>query len=327
MFTFHAFQQGGFMKPGNSKTITKPFDVAVVMPTIVRPSLLEALKSVYGQTFEGSVQILVGVDSLQGEKSILDRLEEGIPDRMTLTLFDPGYSTSSRHGGVHSARDGGALRTLLSFLAHSRYVAYLDDDNLWHPNHLSHTLNAIEGHDWAYSLRWLVDEDTNRKLTIDKWHSVGPGKGIMQGTSGGFVDPNTLIVDKLACADQLYLWSVEAKGREVFAGADRNFFDGLARHKSSNGSKRATVYYKMRRTNILWNMSMRNGSKKRPRNRPNALLRQQTIKIGDGLLQSFRQRNGWFPIQQIAGFRNIRAALQRIILRQGVKGQFRCRAC
>ncbi len=240
------------MKPGNSKAITKLFDVAVVMPTIVRPSLLEALTSVYDQTFEGTVQILVGVDSLQGEKSILDRLEDGIPDRMTLTLFDPGYSTSSRHGGIHSARDGGALRTLLSFLAHSRYVTYLDDDNLWHPNHLSHSLKAVEGYDWAYSLRWLVDEDTNRKLTIDKWHSVGPGKGIMRGTSGGFADPNTLIIDKLACADQLYLWSVEAEGREIFAGADRNFFDGLARHKSSNGSRRATVYYKMRRTNILW---------------------------------------------------------------------------
>jgi len=240
------------MKAGNSKAVSELFDVAVVIPTVVRPSLLQTLRSVYQQKYEGTVQILVGVDKLLGDPEILDQLEEGIPENMTLTLFNPEYSTSSRHGGVHSARDGGSLRTMLSFLAHSRYVAYLDDDNLWHKNHLHYLMEAIEGKEWAFSLRWLVDEDTNRKITIDKWHSVGPDKGIMKGTAGGFADPNTLLVDKMACLELLYLWSVEIEGKKQFAGADRRFFNALSQQKSYGGSNRATVYYKIRRSNMLW---------------------------------------------------------------------------
>lgn len=240
------------MKTGNSKTISALFDVAVVIPTIVRPSLLEALRSIYSQSYSGTVQILVGIDKLLGDEKILDQLEEGLPENMTLTLFDPEYSTSSRHGGVHTARDGGSLRTMLSFLAHSQYVAYLDDDNLWHKNHLHYLMKAIEGKEWAFSLRWLVDEDTNRKITIDKWHSVGPDKGIMKGTAGGFADPNTLLIDKIACLDLLYLWSVEIEGKKQLAGADRRFFNALSKFKSFASSNRATVYYKMRKTNVLW---------------------------------------------------------------------------
>ncbi|MCG8493356.1 MAG: glycosyltransferase family 2 protein [Sneathiellales bacterium] len=240
------------MKAGNSKAVSEPFDVAVVIPTIVRPSLLEALGSIYRQSFPGTVQILVGIDKLLGDPEILDQMEQGLPDNMTLTLFDPEYSTSSRHGGVHTARDGGSLRTMLSFLAHSRYVAYLDDDNLWHKNHLLYLMEAVKGKEWAFSYRWLVDEDTNRKIIIDKWHSVGPDKGIMKGTTGGFADPNTLLIDKIACLDLLYLWSQEIEGKRQLAGADRRFFSALSKFKSFASSNRATVYYKMRRTNVLW---------------------------------------------------------------------------
>ena len=236
----------------NSKEIEGMFDVAVVIPTIVRPSLLEAVHSIFEQNFTGTIQILVGVDKMLGDHSILEKLFDNVPDRVTITLFDPQYSTSARHGGIHEARDGGSLRTTLSFLANSRYVAYLDDDNLWHSNHLETLLKAVVGVDWVYSYRWLVDEETNKKLTVDKWHSTGPNKGIMKGTSGGFADPNTLLIDKLACADQLHLWSVESDVDATYSGADRMFFDGLSLNKTCRSSKRATVYYKMRRTNVLW---------------------------------------------------------------------------
>ncbi|WP_415235426.1 glycosyltransferase family 2 protein [Sneathiella sp.] len=242
----------GPMRSGNSKEIEAVFDVAVVMPTIIRPSLLEAVASIYQQSFDGTVQILIGIDSLTGDPAILDMLEKDIPERMTLTVFNPGYSTATRHGGVHTAQDGGALRTILSFLANSQYVAYLDDDNLWHQNHLKFLMHAIQDKQWAYSYRWLLDEETGGKITLDKWHSVGPNKGVMQGTQGGFCDPNTLLIDKLACADLLHLWSMEIEGAQNLAGADRRFFDGLSATKSYGASHRATVYYKMRRTNILW---------------------------------------------------------------------------
>ena len=66
-----------------------------------------------------------------------------------------------RHGGLHPAYDGGVLRCVLTYLANSRYVAYLDDDNWWADNHLSSMLAAIKDHHWAYALRWFVHPDTS----------------------------------------------------------------------------------------------------------------------------------------------------------------------
>ena len=42
------------------------FDVAVVMPTLLRPSLKRAVESVFAQDVRGRVQILIGVDVAEG---------------------------------------------------------------------------------------------------------------------------------------------------------------------------------------------------------------------------------------------------------------------
>ncbi len=74
----------------------------------------------------------------------------------------------------------------------------------------------------------------------------------MKDELGGFVDPNTLMIDKLACANQLHLWSVKYNNSKKFSGADRKVFEGLSQNKTWSCSNRATVYYKVRRKNVLW---------------------------------------------------------------------------
>ncbi|MCG8494209.1 MAG: hypothetical protein MI743_21540 [Sneathiellales bacterium] len=228
----------------HNKKIDTLFDIAVVIPTIVRASLLTAVRSIYKQNFTGTVQILIGVDTVKEEISLLDDLLEDCPENITVTVFDPGYSTSTRHGGVHQAPyDGGAIRTILTFLAHSPLVAYLDDDNSWHENHLTSLAKAIVGADWAFSYRWLIDDETGRKVSVDKWHSVGPGpdKGI------GFCDPNTLMINKMNCLDILHVWS-----HSETSLVDRPFYAALARKKRGRSSNKVTVYYRIRSDNILW---------------------------------------------------------------------------
>lgn len=228
----------------HNKKIEGLFDVAVVIPTIVRSSLLKAVSSVYRQNFEGTIQILIGVDTVKEEMSLLDDLLEGCPENITVTLFDPGYSTSTRHGGIHQAPyDGGAIRTILTFLAHSALVAYLDDDNSWHKNHLTSLAKAIVGADWAFSYRWLIDDETGRKASLDKWHSTGPGKD----TGIGFCDPNTLMINKLKCLDILHVWS-----HSETSLVDRPFYTALARKKTGRCTNKATVFYRIRSDNILW---------------------------------------------------------------------------
>jgi hypothetical protein len=219
----------------------RPADVAVVVPTILRPSLLKAARSVYAQEFAGRIQLLVGVDVAEGDPSVLEALRADCPRDVALTVLDLGYSTSTRHGGLHSNHNGGALRTILSFAANAPRVAYLDDNDWWGRDHLAGLCATLEaGHDWAFSLRWIVDPATGWPVCPDQWDSVGPGRGSDQARFGGFCSPSTLMLDKRACARMLHLWS-EAPFADG-SGEDRLVFDALSKGFKGAGSGLHTAF-------------------------------------------------------------------------------------
>jgi hypothetical protein len=221
-----------------------PFDVAVVIPTVGRPTLERAVRSAFAQDFPGTIQVLVGVDSWAGgDRDRLGALAESAPPGRAVLVVDPGYSTAARNGGLTPAGTGGALRTVLSYLAHGRLVAYLDDDNWWAPDHLSSLVRAVEGHDWAYSLRWFVDHETGEPLAVDRWESVGPGAGVFAGRFGGFVDPSCLLIDKVACEPALRLWCHPLPGDATGMSTDRPVFAYLRERGRGAGTGRATAYY------------------------------------------------------------------------------------
>ncbi len=218
------------------------FDVAVVIPTVLRPKLIPAAQSVFTQKGVGRIQLLIGIDKPLGSPSIIERVRALCPAHCAVTVVDLGYSTSDRHGGPHQAHDGGALRSLLTMAANSRHVAYLDDDNRFASDHLASLLVAVEGKDWAYSLRWYVNPYTEQPICIDKWESVGPGVGVYAKDCGGFVDPNSLLIDKLACLPMLHRWASLSPGDQRTFAADRNFFDGLKERPCGATGKATTLY-------------------------------------------------------------------------------------
>ena len=213
--------------------LQKPFDVAVVIPSINRPTLHQAVTSVLRQDFVGTVQILVGLDCEPDERLSFDP-----PIDRTVQTFWPGYSTSTRHGGLTPSHDGGALRTILTYLANARLVAYLDDDNWWAPNHLTTLVNAIDGFDWAFSYRWFVDPNTREPLAIDLWESGGPGQGVHKD---GFVDPSCLMINKTRCPSAPQCWMFPLSGDPM--SADCTMFGFLSRHHSWRSTGEATAFY------------------------------------------------------------------------------------
>ena len=229
-----------------------PYDVAVVTPTVLRPALLRSLESVFRQDLDGRIQVLIGVDAPKPTPPALLELIARRPANISVLLLTLPYSTSIRHGGVHRATDGGALRSILTFMAGSRHVAYLDDDNSWERDHLSSLRAAIEGKAWAYSLRMLVDEATGRELGIDRWDSVGPGRGRF-AENGGFVDPNCLMIDKLFAMRTLARWS-HGPGMQ----SDRVFFDGI-RRATHGHVPRPTTRYSVRPDNDVFTAFMAQG--------------------------------------------------------------------
>jgi hypothetical protein len=196
------------------------------MVTPARPSLLEAARSVFRQDVAGRVQLVIGVDKLLGDRSVLAAVAAECPPHMAVTVVDPGYSTARNNGGLYASYGGGGLRTILSYLANSRHVAYLDDDNTYAPEHLSALLRAVDGRAWAYSYRWFVDKVSGDTLCRDTWESIGPGRGVYAPTYGGFVDTNCYLVDKIACHAALPEWCNAPW--EGGTGEDRAFMKAVA---------------------------------------------------------------------------------------------------
>jgi glycosyltransferase involved in cell wall biosynthesis len=235
------------------RSLQEPADFTVVIPTILRPTLADTVQSVFGQRFDGSVQILIGIDASKGDTTLIEQICGSIPDRQSVLLFYPGYSTSCRHGGVHISRNDGSMRTMLSYLANSRYVAYLDDDNWWSDDHLS-SLHAVlrAGAEWAYALRWFVHPGSRQPICRDEWESVGPDKGYFSKWGwGGWVDPNCLAIDKIACEAVLRWWSVPVPNSRANMDSDRNVFRVLKTEFHGVPTGRYSVYYELNETDLM----------------------------------------------------------------------------
>jgi glycosyltransferase involved in cell wall biosynthesis len=103
-----------------------PAAVAVVIPTYRRPDgLAVAVRSVLSQTWTDLVVIVV--DDGGG----LDL--SALPD-------DPRLRTASLSQNSHVL---GLVRNVGMRLSASRYVAFLDDDNVWEPEHLELSIGAL----------------------------------------------------------------------------------------------------------------------------------------------------------------------------------------
>ncbi|WP_150539285.1 glycosyltransferase family A protein [Actinobacillus vicugnae] len=212
-----------------SKTFAARYQLAVVIITVGRSSLLRAVRSIFAQQFSGNIQILIGIDiDLSGQlPSYRQILMQECPSNINIVWLDLGYSTSKRHGGVHDCYYGGSLRSALTLLADSELVTYLDDDDWFLPQHIEKMHSVFCQHPnvyWGHTLCYYADGNSSEILCLDELESVGVGKGIFKEKFGGFVRPSGLTLNKLKTLAYLHCWS------ESFVqgdGEDRILFDKL----------------------------------------------------------------------------------------------------
>lgn len=125
-------------------------DFSVIIPTYRRPALVvQAVESVLRQRHPAA-EIIVVSDGPDDDV-------RGALARYPVRLLEPP------HGGVAAARNAG-IRA-----AGSPWISFLDDDDLWHPDHLAHTAEFLAGHPgtravnapvWTFS----ADADTGAEL-------------------------------------------------------------------------------------------------------------------------------------------------------------------
>ncbi|HET6308351.1 MAG TPA: glycosyltransferase family 2 protein [Rhodopila sp.] len=245
----------GFLRTYADTDLQPPMDAAVVIPTVLRPSLTQALHSVFAQDFPGRIHILVGIDAPRGDLAQIDAACAARPPNCAVQVFWPGYSTAVRNGGLTPPGDGGALRCILTYLANSPYVAYLDDDNWWDPAHLTQMRQAIDDADWAFALRWFVHPVTRRPVCVDTWESLGPDQGLFKETFGGFVDPSCLMINKVTCPLVAPHWNFPLAQDPM--SADRNVFAFLKQRHRPHGTGNPTVFYTLNAKDGLHPMRLR----------------------------------------------------------------------
>ena len=126
---------------------TKPPLVSVIVPTFNDDTerLAETLNSVLAQTFTDFEVILVDDHSQTPPHALVNRLND--------ERIRPVYR--AENGGGSAARNSGTKA------ARGRYIAYLDSDDLWHPEKLTTQLEFMREHDSAftYTLYDIIDED------------------------------------------------------------------------------------------------------------------------------------------------------------------------
>lgn len=133
-----------------------------------RESISEAIESVRAQSVDADVRLTIWLDTPSGGRP--DWLEDAIRG---LPVF--GLTTDSGVLPDHPFERIAALRQLASVRSAADYCAFVDDDNIWEPDHLATLLTAArQGYPAVHSWRRLIDSDGNPvPVTSFPWLPAG----------------------------------------------------------------------------------------------------------------------------------------------------------
>ena len=174
--------------------------ISVVISTYDRPQRLDkALASVHAQTFS-DFEVIV-VDDCSPDKETLHTLLEkwhGEFEKRGVELIaarlgeNSGYQCMPKNKGIELARGD--------------YIAYLDDDNMWRPNHLQVCIDAIESDfstDMVYTrLCYHADDEANDKYKEQTGHPLPVGDAIGEEwnphllSQRNYIDTSTILHSK-----------------------------------------------------------------------------------------------------------------------------------
>jgi hypothetical protein len=76
------------------------------------------------------------------------------------------------HNTGHSQYNGHRIYGAVPYLVDSDYVMFLDEDNYIDPTHVETLVKVCETNDWAFSLRKIMDKDSNF-LCLDDCENLG----------------------------------------------------------------------------------------------------------------------------------------------------------
>jgi len=140
------------LKKNNESTVM----VSVILPTYNRPDMLiHALKSILNQSYHDFEIIVVndaGIDVVRNVKLLNKN-------------YNIKYLIHSENKGLAASRNTGIKA------ARGKYIAYLDDDDIFYPDHLETLVNFLENNEYkaAYTDAYrVVQEKQNSNYVVKK---------------------------------------------------------------------------------------------------------------------------------------------------------------
>ena len=133
---------------------SEPKTVTVITPTIGQEYLLKAIDSVSKQTYAHTKHLVV-IDGSQ----FVDKVTHLNISEYYLTLQTTVSPENT--GGTGGNFYGHRVYAGYPHLINSDYIAFLDEDNWYEPNHIETLVNTLESknYDWVYSMRSFYKPD------------------------------------------------------------------------------------------------------------------------------------------------------------------------
>lgn len=176
--------------------------VSVVVATYNRPIMLrEALQSILSQTY-GNIEIIVVNDSGIEVENIINELNK----RNTII-----YLKHDKNKGLAASRNTGIKASS------GKYIAYLDDDDIFYPNHIATLVSALEGSDYkiaytdAYRANQTLIDGSYTTISKDIPYSIDFSKDLLLVHN---ISPVNCFIHEKSCLEHTGLFDEELTSHE-----------------------------------------------------------------------------------------------------------------
>ena len=187
--------------------------VSVITATTGNARLADCIESVRNQTYKNIEHVVVvdGRSRWESVSEILDALE--FPNGSNEHVIVLPHPTGLNRFNGHRIYGG------FSFLASGDYIAWVDDDNEFTPNHIESLVRITEEKklDWAYSLRQIVDSE-GKFICNDDCENLGKYKSVI---NDHFVDVSCFFVRRELAVNIAPVWYRQARPPQGVMEVDR----------------------------------------------------------------------------------------------------------